>query len=122
MVVIIKYFSLSEKNICEIKKEKSFEKANDKISIVKRSIKIKYILFFCLSILFLLFFWYYLSSFGAVYKNTQIYLIKNILISFGLSFIFPLIINLLPCFLRIYALKSHKRKCLFKFSKIIQLI
>ena len=122
LVIIIKYFSLSEKNICEIKMEKSFEKANDKISIVKRCIKIKYICFFCLSILFLLFFWYYLSSFGAVYRNTQIYLIKNILISFGLSLIYPFIIYLLPSCLRIYALKGHNRKCIFNFSKISQFI
>ena len=122
LVVIIKYFSLSEKNICEIKKEKSFEIANDKITIAKRYIIIKYILFFCLSILFLLFFWYYLSSFSAVYANTQKYLIKNILISFGFSFIYPFIINLLPSFLRIYALKDHYRKCIFNFSKIIQFI
>ena len=102
--------------------EKSFEKANDKISIVKRCIRIKYICFFCLSIFFLLFFWYYLSSFGAVYTNTQIYLVKNILISFGLSLIYPFIINLFPGFLRIYALRDHNRKCIFNFSKIIQLI
>ena len=122
LTIIIKYFSLSEKNICEIKMEKSFEKANDKISIVKRCIKIKYICFFCLSILFLLFVWYYLSSFGAVYRNTQIFLIKNILISFGLSLIYPFIFNLFPSFLRIYALKGHDRECVYNLSKIIHFI
>ena len=122
LVIIIKYFSLSEKNIYQIKMETSFEKAKDKNLSVKRGIKIKYICFFCLSILFLLFFWYYLSSFSAVYANTQIYLVKNILISFGLSLIYPFIINLLPSFLRIYALKENNRKCIFNCSKIIQLI
>ena len=122
LVIIIKYFSLSEKNICEIKKENSFKIANDKISNVKRYIIIKYICFFCLSIFFLLFFWYYLSSFSAVYTNTQIYLFKNILISFGLSLIYPFIINLIPSFLRIYALKSNDRKCIFILSKIIQFL
>ena len=75
-----------------------------------------------LSILFLLFFWYYLSSFGAVYKNTQIYLIKNILISFGLSMIYPFVINLLPAFVRLYSLNNSNRESLYKFSTIIQII
>ena len=89
---------------------------------VKRCLIIKYILFFLLSILFLLFFWYYLSSFGAVYQNTQIYLIKNILISFGLSLIYPFIINILPSIIRIYSLKNLNRQSFYKLSKIIQII
>ena len=108
LFTIIKYFSLSERNIYEIKREKNIEDASDKIGKIKRCLTIKYILFFLLSILFLLFLWYYLSSFGAVYQNTQIYLIKNILISFGISMVYPLIINLFPSFIRIYSLSSIK--------------
>ena len=76
LFTITKYFSLSEKNISEIKAEKSLDISYDISDKAKRCIKIKYICFYCLSILFLLFFWYYLSSFGAVYQNTQIYLIN----------------------------------------------
>ena len=114
LFTIIKYVSLSERNIYEIKSEKTIEDTSDKIEKVKRCLVIKYILFFILSILFLLFFWYYLSSFAAVYQNTQIYLIKNILISFGLSLIYPFVINILPSFIRIYSLTSIKPFILFK--------
>ena len=120
--IIVKYFSLSEKNICEIKKEKSVELENDKILDVKKCLVIKYICFFGISLLFLFFFWYYLSSFGAVYQNTQIFLSKNILISFAFSLFYPFIINILPGVLRIYSLNNPNRICLFKLSKIIQYI
>ena len=122
LFTIIKYFSLSEKNICEIKKEKSIDLANDKVSDVKRCLVIKYICFFTISLVFLFFFWYYLSSFGAVYQNTQIYLIKNILISFGFSLFYPFIINILPGILRIYSLNGQDRIYIFNLSKIIQYI
>ena len=54
---------------------------------VRKCLIIKYICFYIFGTFFLLFLWYYLSSFGAVYKNTQIYLIKNTLISVGFSLI-----------------------------------
>ena len=120
--IIIYYFALSQRNIYEIKKEKNYEKANDIIPKVKKILKIKYILFFIISIIFLIFFWYYLSSFGAVYQNSQIYLIKNIFISFGFSLLLPFIINLLSRILRIYSLNSNNRKCIYKISQFIQYI
>ena len=73
--VIIKYFSLSETNICEINYI-SINKSDRLIHKIKRCIIIKYILFYTLSLIFLFLFWYILSSFGAVFQNTQIYLIK----------------------------------------------
>ena len=84
--------------------------------------KKKFILFFIICFLFLLLFWYYLGCFGAVYKNTQIHLIKDTLISFGLSLIYPLFLNLLPGIVRIPSLTSKDKKCMYKTSKIIQII
>ena len=121
LFTVIKYFSLSEKNISEIKLEKSIDISYEIRDKAQRCIKIKYICFYCLSILLLSFFWYYLSSFGAVYQNTQIYLIKNILISFAFSMMYPLLINLVPSFFRIYAL-SHDNIRLYKLSRIIQFL
>ena len=122
ITTIIKYFSLSERNIGEIKKEKNSTTAANKAYKVAKCIKIKYIIFYCLSLLFLFFFWYYLSSFGAVFQNTQKYLIKNILISFSFSLAYPFIINIFPSILRIYSLKDSNRDCIFKLSIIIQFI
>ena len=62
--------------------------------------------------------------FCAIYKNTQIHLIKDTLISFGVSLLYPFIIYLLPGFFRIPALsnKNDKRECLYNMSKFIQMI
>ena len=83
---------------------------------------IKLIIFFILIFLFLILFWFYLSCFCGIYKNTQIHLIKDTLISFGLSLLYPLILNLLPGIFRIPSLNNQNKECIYKFSKVIQLI
>ena len=116
---IIKYIFLSERNIIEIKKEKIYENATNKVKKVKRKIVIKYIIFFIASIIFIVLFWYYLSSFGAVYKNSQFYLIKNTFISFMVGLLYPFIINFLPGILRYISL-NNKIMILYKISKFCQ--
>ena len=82
----------------------------------------KFILYFIISFLFLVFFWYYISLFGVIYKNTQIHLLKDTLMSFGLSLLIPFGIYLLPGLFRIPSLSNRKkkRKCLYNFSKFLQ--
>ena len=118
---VIKYFSLSEKNITQIKVG-NLKKINDITEKVQKCLIIKYICFFCLSLAFLLFFWYYLSSFGAVFQNTQKYLAENTIISFSFSLLYPFIINLIPGVLRIYSLKNSNKDYIYTTSKIIQLL
>ena len=122
LCTLIKYFSLSERNIYEIKFEGIYKKACEKAKKVKKLLIIKYICFFCFGLIFLFFLWYYLSSFSAVYTNTQKFLIINSIISFTISFIYPFIINLIPCFLRKYSLKHKNKDCIYKTSKILKLI
>ena len=83
---------------------------------------IKLIIFFILIFLFLILFWFYLICFCGIYKNTQIHLIKDTLISFGLSLLYPFILNLLPGIFRIPSLNRNNKEYLFKISKIFQLI
>ena len=67
-------------------------------------------------------FMYYITCFCGIYENTQIHLIKDTLISFGLSLIYPFFIYLLPGIFRISAISDPKKKreCLYNFSKLIQ--
>ena len=89
----------------------------------KKKLDIKFLLYFIISFIFLLSFWYYLTLFCAVYKNTQWHLLKDTLVSFGFSLITPLVINLLPGIFRIHSLsdKNNKKNYLFKFSQLIQI-
>ena len=120
--ILIKFISLSERNLAEIKKEKIIKNLFDKKTKVQRCLIIKYILYFTLSCIFLFFFWYYLSSFCAVYQNSQVFVIKNTFISYIIGLIYPCFTNLLPGILRLYSLntKKGKRVCIYKFSQFLQ--
>ena len=118
---IIKFYSLSQKNIIEIKHVKNISNLNAKVINAVKCLNIKFIFFFIFSFIFLFLFWFYLSSFCAVYKKIQIYLFLNVLISFFLLLIFPFISCLFPCFFRIPSLRNPG-ECLYKISQIIQLL
>ena len=119
---LIKYVSLSEKLIIQVKHQPTYEKAEYKAESVKKMFIIQNICFFVLTFVFLIVFWYYLSSFCAVYQNSQVYLIKNVLISFSLSLLFPFILYIIPSILRIISLNITKTEIIYKVSKIIQFI
>ena len=121
--MILRTLSLSEKNMLEIKQEKNFNQAKKRAKDIWNCIKLKIYIFFILSILLMLFFWYFISCFCSVYKNTQIILISDTLISFGLSMLYPFGIFLIPGMFRIPALrsKSKDKECLYKISVFISM-
>ena len=121
---LLKLFALSEENIIELKNNKTKKKLNERKTNLENKFNIKFISFFIFSTIILLFCWYYLAMFCAIYINTQIHLLSDTLISFGISLIYPFGIYLLPGFFRIPALSSskNKRNCLYEFSKFIQMI
>ena len=121
MTFILKNLSLSQMTIIEIKKEKEQKKAKKMADDSKKCFKIKLYFFCFISLFLILFFWYYITAFGAVYPNTQLHLIKDTLMSFGISMIYPFIINLLPGIFRIPALRAEKKdkKWIYQISKII---
>ena len=122
--MILKRLSLSELHILSIKQEKNIKSAQSRSKKILSCLKIKFIIFFIISLLFMLFFWYFISGFCAVYKNTQLILIENTLISFLISMIYPFGTNLLPGCFRIPALRAKKKNknCLYKISGLVALI
>ena len=121
---LLKILSLSEKNIIEIKRQKSLDEAIYKSKNIKRYLSIKFIIFFIFGIFLLLFFWYYIACFCAVYINTQIILIKDTLISFIFSMFYPFVLSLLPGVFRIPSLRSNNKEkiYLYKISELLALI
>ena len=122
ITVLIKLIFLSERNILKIKEEKNYNSAVNVSNIVKKNLIIKYIIFYIIGFIFLVAFWFFLSSFGAVYQNTQVILFINTLVSFGISLIFPFFISLITCCFRGCSLsdKKSKSECLYKTSSILQ--
>ena len=120
----LKILALSNNSIIDFKQNKEKNDINKRGDDLNFNVKIKSILFFTISFVFLLCFWYYISIFGAVYKNTQLHLLKDTLISFGISMLTPFAIYLLPGLFRIHSLSNpeKKRECLYNFSKVLQLL
>ena len=114
--------ALSGDAIINFKRNTSKADLMKKEETLKSKLKIKFVLFFIISFIFLLLFWYYISIFCVIYKNTQMHLLKDTLSSLGLSLLIPFAIYLLPGFFRIPSLSNHKnkRECLYKFSKLLQ--
>ena len=89
----------------------NFKQINEKLYIMNKArnlkniLMIKFIFYFIISFLLLIFFWYYISMFCVIYRNTQKHLLKDTLMSFGLSLLIPFVI----------------RQYLYNFSKFLQL-
>ena len=104
---IIRFLSLSQEDVISKKKKLRREKKKSEFIKFFRILLIKYIFFFIISFLFLFFFWFYISCFCFVYRNTQIYLIKDTLFSFGISLSLPFIFYFLSTVFRIFSLKKE---------------
>ena len=117
---IMKYFALSEHNIVKLKQEKIRYIFMKRTKNTIQNLKCKFAFFFIISFVLLIFFWYYLGCFCAIYKNTQLHLLKDSVISFGFSLLYPFGYYLIPGLFRIPALYKKDRKCLYNLSKLIQ--
>ena len=122
---ILKLLALTEKSILELKNNVNIENIDDEKN--NKFLKIlfyRFILYFIISSIFLLFFFFYLSCFCATYKNTQIHLIKDTIISFVISLLYPIGLYLIPGILRFPSLKAPKnnKNIMFDISQIIQKI
>ena len=120
VIGIIKFIFLSEKDIMQIRTVKEKEYINGKSNKIINYVKCKFILLFIFTFLLLFFFWIYVGLFCAVFKNSQIYLIKKTAISYAFYLLYPFFFCSLTAFLRITSLNSPNRACLYKFSNILQ--
>ena len=118
----LNYLGLSNDAILNFKQSNSKINIKNKAKKLKNILEIKFLLYFIISFLFLVFFWYYISMFGVIYKNTQIHLLKDTLMSFSLSLIIPFGIYIFPGLFRIPALfdRKRKRKYLYNIGKFLQ--
>ena len=124
--VFICFLSLTDKHYYQIKdlKVNKSEKEDNKYEIFRviKCIKLKLLGFFVFTFVFFGFYWYLVTSFCAVYKNTQNIFIKDFLVSFITGLIYPFVLYLFPSILRIISLRSFKNVNLgfvYKLSDII---
>ena len=107
---IIKFLSLSEKKVVAVKEEIRKDPKDLDINIQKlfKVLKIKFAFFFVITFIILIVYWFYITCFCAIYKNTQIYLIKDTVSSFIMSLVTPFAMFFIPGIFRRFALKAEK--------------
>ena len=120
--VFICYLTLTDKSVYQIKKN-LFEKKNRNAEIfnILKCIRIKLCIYYVYTFIFFLLYWYLITSFCAVYNNTQKIFMKDSLTSFLGGIIYPFPLYIFPALLRILSLKPKKMNlsCLYKFSDFI---
>ena len=119
---IIRFLSLTQNDILKLKSDNKIKDLNLRKKKLYKCLRIKFLWFYKLSFCFLSLFWYYLSCFCAIYKNTQIHLLKDAIISYGISLLYPFGIYLMPGIFRIASLKNGNKEYLYTISKLIQII
>ena len=118
----IKLLGLSEQNVIKMTRMKVLiQNVNKIFNRLYFILRIKFIFFYTVSFSLLLLFWYYVTCFCGIYRNTQTHLLKDSLCSFVTSLVTPFGICLIPGLFRRLALK-RKNKILYAFSKILQII
>ena len=85
----LNFLSLSNDAIINLKQDNSKINIMKKAILLEKKLNIKFIIYFIIGFLFLSCFWYYISMFCVIYRNTQIHLLKDTSMSFGLSLIIP---------------------------------
>jgi surface protein len=126
---IFHWLIFTEMDILKIRNNDGVNKSI-KLSNMYITIYLKCILFFTISIFFLLLFWIYITCFCAIFKHTQLFIIKITFISFSIFLIIPFITNIIPSIFRIKSLQKvenndkeiKESSTLYKISKIIQVI
>ena len=113
------FLSMTDKYYYQIKDSKNINKKV--LSQIIKCANIKISFFFIFAILMFAFYWYLITCFCAVYKNTQIAFIKDSLSSFLFGNLIPFVIYLFPSLFRIISLKSNIfcSKCLYELSNIM---
>ena len=118
---ITKKFALTQENISQFKQKKDRTNLDNDLNELIKNLKLTFILFFIISFLILLFFWFYIICFCGIYVNTQIHLLKDTIISFITELIYPFGFYLIPGIFIILAIKSQKQY-LYKFSNLLGIL
>ena len=104
---LIGFLSSTDNYIYDIRQLKEYKP--EILTKIIKCIKIKIIIFFIITFVFLSFYWYWISSFCAVYNNTQGIYFKDFFTSFGLDLAYPFIIQLPNTFLRKLILRKKTK-------------
>ena len=108
---------MTDKYIYQIKRMESNEMKKKRVSDILKCIKIKLNLFFIYIFVLQVFYWYLITSFCVVYKNSQTILLLNSLFSLILYLIYPFLLYLLTTIFKYSGIKSSS-SCLYCLGNV----
>ena len=118
--ILINYLTMTDIQYYKIKalaREKNLNQ-NQNVKVMKY-INYKIIIFYSLSFLLFLFFWYLISAFCAVYENTQRIFIVDSITSFFIELLYPFVLYLIPAGLRLLSLRKKNLRFIYSLSNQI---
>ena len=121
MELILCFLSMTDRYIYEIKALPKERTSTDSVFIIMKRMRIRLVAFYVSIFFITIFYWYFISAFCAVYRNTQGIFLIDWVLSFILFIIDPFIVYALIALLRIIALKNilkKKIKCLYTLSRL----
>jgi len=113
--ILLKVLIKSNNNVVDIKYEKqTFEEG-------LKAIRLKFLFYYVIGFIIMIFGWILISSFSAIFTNSQIKLIKCGGYTLTVNFVLQIIYCLIISSLRICSLNSERKqkKCLYVFSKVL---
>jgi len=121
MNFIVRFVTLSERDISKINCETNAENKKKLCESTKKILKIKLIILFSISFVLLGICWYYVAAFCAVFKNSQGHYFINVFVAFLVCNIWPCVTSLIPPIFRKYGINNNS-SCMYKASQIIAYI
>ena len=109
-IILIRFIITSHKKLIKLKHMDVYEEAQKESFSIHKSLIIKYIIYYIVGIILLIAFWYFITSFCAIFHYTQNHLFLNAFISFCFSMIYPFIYLLIPAWFRYLALRKNHEK------------
>lgn len=119
LLIMLKLICLTNNDIRKLKKLPDVNFAQKQAESILRSIKIRVIIYYILSFIFLIIFGYYILCFCSVFENTQIELVRSTFTSWLISLLYPFIVCFITSIVRDI---SRKCKCFYGIKKILQLL
>ena len=121
ILIILKLICLTHNSVRVLRKIKDVNFAQEQSVCVLRCIKVRIVIYYILSFVFLIVFGFYVLSFCAIFENTQIELVKSTFTSWLISLLYPFIICFITSLIRKAAFKC-KSKCLHNIKRIMQFL
>ena len=117
--LMLNYLGLTEKAFIVLKREK--KNVKEKAIHLKKCLKIKFKVYIILNLMLNLFYLYFVTCFCFVFRNTQIHLLKDTIMSLLLSLCYPVFLCMIPSILRYISLSSNKgnRNFIYKLSTLL---